>query len=108
MILVFIEVREGEIKKSSLEALSEGKRRADELDTEAAAVLVGHNLESLSSKVFSYGASKVYLLESSLFSHYSSEGFAQAFFPLAKEVKPGIIFFSATSMGKGLGPWLAS
>jgi hypothetical protein len=35
MILIFIEVREGKVKKSSLEALSEGKRRADDLNTEA-------------------------------------------------------------------------
>ena len=31
MILVFIETREGKVKKSSLEALSEGKRRAGDI-----------------------------------------------------------------------------
>jgi len=108
MILVFIEIREGNIKKSSLEALSEGKRRADEMATEVAAVLIGHNLESLSSYIFHYGASKVYLLENSLLSHYSPEGFAQALFSLVEEAKPEIIFFSATSMGKDLAPRLAA
>jgi len=108
MILVFIEIREGNIKKSSLEALSEGKRRADEMATEVAAVLIGKNLEGLSSYVFPYGASKVYLLENSLLSHYSPEGFAQALFSLVEEAKPEIIFFSATSMGKDLAPRLAA
>ncbi|KKL85349.1 hypothetical protein LCGC14_1955620 [marine sediment metagenome] len=80
MILIFIEVREGKVKKSSLEALSEGKRRAADLNTEVNAVLVGHNLESLASEVLPYGGSKVYVVENSLLSHYSAAGFSQALF----------------------------
>lgn len=108
MILVFIEVREGKVKTSSLEALSEGKRRAEELKTEAEAALVGHNLESLASEIFPYGASKVYVLENSLLSHYSSSSYAQALFSLAEEIKPEGIFFSASSLGKDLAPRLAA
>jgi electron transfer flavoprotein alpha subunit len=108
MILIFIEVREGKVKKSSLEAISEGKRRADELKTEANAVLVGHNLENLASAAFPYGASKVYVLENSLLSHYSAAGFSQAIFSLAEEIKPEVILFSASSMGKDLAPRLAA
>lgn len=108
MILVYIEVREGRIKKSSLEALSEGKRRADDLSTEAAAVLVGHNLDHLAHELFGCGASKVYLLENALLSRYSPQGFAQALFSLVEEVKPEIIFLAATSQGKDLAPRLAA
>lgn len=108
MILIFIEEREGKIKKSSLEAVSEGKRRAEDLNTELHAVLVGHNLESLASEVLPYGASKVYILESSLLSRYSTAGFAFALNSLVEEIKPEIIFFSAGSMGRDLAPRLAA
>jgi len=108
MILVFIEVSEGKIKKSSLEALSEGKRRADEMNSEAGAVFVGHNLESLASEVFPYGASKVYVLESSLLSHYSAQSYARAFVSLVEELKPEVIFFSASARGKDLAPRVAA
>jgi electron transfer flavoprotein alpha subunit len=108
MILVFIEVRDGKVKKSSLEALSEGKRRGDDLKKEANAVLVGHKLENLASEVFPYGASKVYVLENSLLSHYSAAGFSQALFSLVEEIKPEVILFSASSMGKDLAPRLAA
>ena len=108
MILVFIEAREGKVKKSSLEALSEGKRRADDLNTEANAVLVGHNLENLASEVLPYGASKVYVLENSLLRHYSAAGFSKALFSLVEEIKPEVILFSASSMGKDLAPRLAA
>lgn len=108
MILVFIEIREGKVKKSSLEALSEGKRRAEDLKTDAHAVLIGHGLEGLASEVFPYGASKVHLLENSLFSHYSASSFSQALVSLVEEVKPMIILFSASSMGKDLAPRVAA
>jgi len=108
MILVNIEIRNNEIKKSSLEALSEGKKRADELNTEVAASLVGHNVEPLADKVFPYGATKVYVLENSLFAHYSSQAFAQALASLVEEIQPEVIFFSATAMGKDLAPRLAA
>lgn len=108
MFLAYIEIRENEIKKSSLEALSEAKRSADEMGKEVTAVLVGHNLEDRASKIFAYGASKVYLLENSLLSHYSPSAYVQALSLLVEEVKPAVIFFSATAMGKDLGPRLAA
>ena len=108
MILVYIEVRDGKVKKSSLETLSEGKRRADELGLETGAVLVGHGLEGLASEVFPYGASKVYFLENALLSHYSPSGFALALGTLVQETNAEIVLFSATSMGKDLAPRLAA
>jgi electron transfer flavoprotein alpha subunit len=108
MILVYMEVREGKIKKSSFEVLSEAQRRGGDLGLDTAAVLVGHGLDSLVPEALRFGASKVYLLENSLLSHYSSSGYAQALLSLAEEIKPEVIFFAATSMGKDLAPRLAA
>jgi electron transfer flavoprotein alpha subunit len=108
MILVYLEIRDSKVKKSSLEVLSEAKRRGEELGMETAAVLVGHGVESLASEAFRYGASKAYILENSLLSHYSPSGYSQALLSLAEEVKPGAILFTATSMGKDLAPRLAA
>jgi len=108
MILVFIEVREGKIKKFSLEALSEAKRRAEDLKTEVAAVLIGHNVENLASEAFPFGASKVYVLENSLLRNYSAAGYAHALHSLAEETKPVAILFSASSLGKDFAPRLAA
>lgn len=108
MILVFVEIRDGKVKKSSLEALSEGRRRADDLNTEAHAALIGHGVEGLASELFRYGASKVYVLENSLFAHYSASSYSKALHSLTEEEKPEAIFFSATSLGKDLSPRLAA
>ncbi|MBS3818324.1 electron transfer flavoprotein subunit alpha/FixB family protein [bacterium] len=108
MFLVYTEVRDGKIKKSSLEALSEARRRAQERDEEVHGVLLGHNVEELASQLYSYGASQVYVLENSLLQGYSSSGYAQALHSLVEEVNPEVIFFSATAMGQDLAPRLAA
>ena len=108
MILVFMETRDGKIKKASLEVLSEAKRRAAELGVEVAAAAAGTGLDGIAGEVFPRGAAKLYLLESPALDAYSAQGHAQALFSLVSEVKPGAVFFSATAMGRDLAPRLAA
>jgi len=108
MVLVFIEVRESKIKKYSLEALSEGKRRADDLGTKLHAVMMGQDLEELAPECFACGAAKVHILESPFLSQYSPTAYAWVLKELVEELKPEIIFLSASAMGKDLGPRLAA
>jgi len=108
MILVYIESRKGAVKKSSLEALSEARRRADELQTEAQAVLAGEGLDAAAAACFGYGASKVTILDGPVLEAYSAQGYALALESLVRETKPEAIFFSATSLGKDLAPRLAA
>lgn len=108
MILVYMEIRDDKIKKSSLEALSEAKRRGDEMGMEATAVCVGHGIDAYAPEAFQYGAAKVFILENALLSHYSPSGYTQALLPLIEELKPEVILFAATSMGKDLAPRLAA
>jgi electron transfer flavoprotein alpha subunit len=108
MILVYMEIRDDKIKKSSLEALSEAKRRGDEMGMEATAVCVGHGIDAYAPEAFRYGAAKVFILENALLSHYSPSGYTQALLPLIEELKPEVILFAATSMGKDLAPRLAA
>ncbi|MGB8951866.1 MAG: electron transfer flavoprotein subunit alpha/FixB family protein [Candidatus Aminicenantales bacterium] len=108
MFLIYIETREGKVKKSSLEVLFEAKRRAGELNMEVAAALVGPNMEHLATEIFPYGASRVFLLESPRLGEYSSQGYAAALFDLVNEVHPEAVLFAATSMGKDLAPRLAA
>jgi len=108
MILVFMETRDGKIKKASLEVLSEAKRRASELGVEVAAAAAGTGLHGIAGEVFPRGAAKLYLIESPALDAYSAQGHAQALFSLVSEVKPGVVLFSATAMGRDLAPRLAA
>ena len=107
MILTYIETRDKKIKKSSLEVLSEARRIAAELKTEAAAVLLGTGMEALAADLSSYGASKVHLFDSTPLDRYSTQDHAAALASLVKKLSPAAVFFSATAMGKDLAPRLA-
>jgi len=108
MIAVTIEVRDGKVKKSSLETLAEAKRRADELGWKTEAVLVGSGLEGLAAEVFPQGAAKVHVLDAPALAAYSAGAYAHALAAFATEAKPKAIFFAATAMGKDLAPRVAA
>lgn len=108
MILVYIEVRDGKIKKSSLEVLSEAKRCGDKLGRELVAVLVGHGLDDLTPEVHQYGAKKAVILDNPLLGSYSPSGYAHALTELCQELTPEAIFFAATSLGRDLAARLAA
>ncbi len=108
MIAVYIEVRDGKVKKSSLEVLAEAKRRADELGWKTEAVLVGSGLEALAAEIFPQGAAKVHVLDAPVLTAYSSGGYAHALGGFVAEAKPRAVFFAATAMGKDLAPRLAA
>ncbi|MBN2199405.1 MAG: electron transfer flavoprotein subunit alpha/FixB family protein [Candidatus Aminicenantes bacterium] len=108
MILVYIEAREGKIKKASLEALSEARRRADELNLEIGGALLGSGLEAAAAEVFARGAHKAFLLEGEALDAYSAQAEAAALEELVKDARPEAVFFSATARGKDLAPRLAA
>jgi electron transfer flavoprotein alpha subunit len=108
MIAVYLETRDGKIKKSSLEALSEAKRRCTELGVETAAVLIGGAVAALAPGALALGAAKVYIIENQALADYSSQAYALALAGLAGDVKPGALFFAATAMGKDLAPRVAA
>jgi electron transfer flavoprotein alpha subunit len=108
MIAVFMETREGKIKKSSLEALSEAKRRAGEWGVETAAILVGGAVADLAPAAFGRGAARVFVLENPALADYSSQGYALALAEFVGEAKPAALFFAATAMGRDLAPRVAA
>jgi electron transfer flavoprotein alpha subunit len=108
MIAAYLEIRDGKIKKSSLEALSEARRRAGELGLETAAVLVGASVAGLAPSAFALGAAKVYAVEHPALADYSSQAYAAALAGFAAAAKPAVMFFAATAMGKDLAPRVAA
>jgi electron transfer flavoprotein alpha subunit len=108
MIAVFIETRDGKVKKSSLEVLSEAKRRGDEMGVATSAVLVGEGLEPLAGDLHAFGPQKIFVLESPALAAYSAQGYAFALAEFVKETSPAALFFPASAMGKDLAPRAAA
>jgi len=105
-ILVFIEQRNGQLRKSSLETLSEAHRRAQ--SAPVSAVVVGESVSKFADHIKKYGASKLYVVEGSDFAQYSTEGYADAVGEAIKKADPSYVFAANTAMAKDLIPRLAA
>jgi len=107
-VLVFLEQREGKLKKASLEAISEGKRLAGKTDGKLSAVLLGHSISSLTENIIPLGADKIYIADSPLLEKYSTDAYASLLTTAIKDEEPSVVLFGATAMGKDLSPRVAA
>ncbi|MBS3975284.1 MAG: electron transfer flavoprotein subunit alpha [Syntrophomonadaceae bacterium] len=107
-VWVYAEQFRGVLARVSLELLGEGRRLADILGVQLAAVLVGSNVESLASELIAYGADQVYLVQDRAKEHYITEVYARALYDLVKSEKPEIFLIGATTTGRDLAPRLAA
>ena len=107
-VLVFIEQRGGSIKKSSLEALSLGKRLADEAGGSVAAVTAGGGAPGLAETLAAHGASAIYDATAESLALYATETYAAAVERAARASGADLLVFSATAMGKDLAPRVAA
>ncbi len=105
-VMVFIEARQGAVKKTSLEALSAGRKLADSIQEQTTAVCIGADgpLEQLAH----FGADKVLRARHDLLDAYSTEGYASTIAQAAERIQPRIILGSASAMGRDLLPRVAA
>ena len=99
-IAVFIEVRDGQAKKASLEALSEARRQADGHGLKVAAVVVGSPAGQAIEKVSAYKPDTIFAADESLYASYSLQAYAAALASVVKQEKSVAVFLSATTMGR--------
>src|SRR5512144_2253395 len=105
-ILVFVEVRDGAVKKPSLEALGAARKLADTLQEPVTALLIGS--PEIKVDLAHYGAEKVIAACHDLLGFYSTEGFASTLVQATRRVDARIILGSATSTGRDFLPRAAA
>ncbi len=107
-VWVFAEQREGRLLDAGLELLGEGRKMADKLGQELAAVLLGHNVASLVDELGAYGADKVYLADNPVLEVYRSDSYSLVMESLINQHKPGIFLIGGTNIGMDLAPRVAA
>jgi electron transfer flavoprotein alpha subunit len=107
MILVFCELKEGTIRKPSLEALSEARRLADGAGLEMAALFVGADCAGCETAA-QYGADAILKVEAPSLAAYSSDGFAQAIADAVQAKGATVLLGAATSLGRDVIPRAAA
>jgi electron transfer flavoprotein alpha subunit len=102
---VFIEQRDGKIRKASLEALSLARKLGG---GPAAAVLPGQGVAGLAKDLGKYGAGTVYVADRDELALYSNKGYVGALDAAAKKENPDAVLIAATAMGKDVAPRFAA
>ncbi|HSO22920.1 MAG TPA: electron transfer flavoprotein subunit alpha/FixB family protein [Chondromyces sp.] len=106
-ILVFVEQRDGEIRKASLQALSEARRQGG-AGGEVTAVIAGAGIKDAAAGLGKWGASKVFVADDPNLERYSAEGYAEVVCKAAEQAQPAAIFFAGSAMGRDLAPRAAA
>jgi len=101
--LVFIEQRNGQIKKSSIEAAKVAADLLAKLSGSVEAVAIGNEISNLDS-LGGFGVNKVTHLKNEALADYSSSAYTQEVVKFASENGFDTILFAASSMGKDLAP----
>jgi electron transfer flavoprotein alpha subunit len=109
-ILVFVEhssdrgseQSNGQIKKTSLEAVSEARRQADAIKTDVIALVIAERAEPFVKDVGSYGTNKVVAVEGADFKDYFTASYTRAVLAAVSKANPMAVLFSATPNGKDL------
>jgi electron transfer flavoprotein alpha subunit len=107
-VWVLAEQSEEQLKDTSFEVLSCGRRLADDLGGQVSAVVVGSERRELAEMLSSYGADKVYLLHSPMLREYYAELYVEALSNLFQDENPEVVLCGATPMGRDLTPRLAA
>src|SRR5665213_2704192 len=99
-ILVYLEERNGQIRKPSLEAVS----AAHALGGTVMAAIVSAGAAPMLDKAKSLNVSAVYTASDPRLGNYSSHATAKALAEIAKQTKADIVLIGATGRGKDLAP----
>ena len=108
-VLAFVEQRGGVLKRTAGEVLGAARRLADDGGSgEVTAVLIGHAVSPLGSALAPLGADRVRALEHPALAPYSGEAYARLLAAEVASLKPDLVLFAASAMGKDLSPRVAA
>lgn len=105
-VLVLAEIRDGNLRNVSFEALTAAKKVAS--GGKVTAALFGSGAASHADRLAHYGAEQVYLVADSQLDTYTTDAFTQAFTQVIEAVKPDAILLGHTAVGKDMAPRVAA
>lgn len=106
-IWIIVEQSKSEIRKVSLELLSQGRILADRTGEPLTAVILGKDIAELADKAAAYGADKVILVEDDKLADYTTGAYTSVLNKLIRKEEPQAVLLGNTAVGKDLAPRLS-
>ncbi len=106
-VWVYAEQEGGELNPASFELLGKAVELACPLGEKVGAVVVGKGIDGLAQDLIAYGADRVYIAEHDLLENFLPLPYTKAISGMIEKYKPQMMLFSATPLGRELGPRVA-
>jgi electron transfer flavoprotein alpha subunit len=106
MVLIYAESPRGQFKKTSLEAVTFGKKVADQMGVPCAAIVLGANVSG-AEELGRYGAARVLHIADAGLNNLDSQVTAAVLADAAKQLGATVVVLSHTSTGKSIAGRLA-
>jgi len=107
-ILVFIETRNGNIKKASFEVLTKAGELTKKIGAKLNALLIGKDVSPLTDTVKKYGADTIITAQSPLFEKYTSDGYRKVLLDVIDKYNAKYILAAHTAMATDFIPGAAA
>lgn len=107
MLLVFCELKDGKVRKPSLEVLSEARRLADAAGLHVGALFVGASMAG-AQEAAGFGADHIFTVEDPALACYSSDLYARAIAHVVTAKGAMALLSAATPIGKDALPRVAA
>ncbi len=105
-VLVLGEVRDGELRNVSYEAIATAKEISE--GGEIVGVVCGESVNDIAGSMIHYGADRVLVVEDENLKTYTCDAYTQALMQVIDAESPEGIVFGHTALGKDLSPRLAA
>jgi electron transfer flavoprotein alpha subunit len=104
---IFVEHRDGAVRKVSMELLSGGRELASVLGEEMVAIVFGSHVGPMAEEL-ARRAHRVYVVDDPLFQYYNADSYGECLATMVREHDPSVLIAGSTFMGRDLFPWVAS
>lgn len=103
-ILVFAEQSEGKLHPVSLELIGKAREMTAGSSHEISAVILGNEVSASAQELLHYGIRRVFAYEDATLSFFRGDVFAGCVEDCIGRLKPSVVLFGATSLGRSLAP----
>lgn len=101
-VLAIAEQMDSVFKKAAIEAVSEGKRIAENLNTTLTALVMGSDIESMAKDLAEYGADRIVVADDPGLKDFVVDLYTDTAAQVIESEQPAVIIAGATSIGKDL------
>jgi electron transfer flavoprotein alpha subunit len=105
-LLIFVETKDGRIRKASLELLSVGRSLSDTGKFSVEAVVMGQLEDQAMQKILSF-ADRLVHINDPVLNSYTAEGYSAALSAYARQTMPKVVLAGATRIGRDFMPRVA-